>query len=91
MADGLIGTVFAQMGLDAAPFHQGLKNAEQSAKTSLLSIEMTAQKITGSISSAFTRMAGIVGIALGTGALINYARESIMLASRIETLGIVIG
>lgn len=84
------GSVFIDIIGDSSNFKKSLRDVEESAKASLLSTEMTAKQITNSISSAFTRMAGIVGVALGIGVLVNYARESIMLASRIETLGIVI-
>jgi hypothetical protein len=83
MADG---TVLIDMLLDSSQYDKGLKNAERAIQ----STEITAKQAVAGIASAFTRMAGIVGVALGTAALVSYAKESIMLAARIETLGIVI-
>jgi hypothetical protein len=80
MADGLIGTVFTQMVLDDTKYHQGLQNAE-----------FSTNKMANAITGTLTRLAGVMGIALSVGGLISYAKECVMLASRIETLGIVIG
>ncbi len=65
---------------------QGFKNLANNAEQSVNKMASAFEGLYGQL----TKLAAMLGVAFGVYEMINFAKESIMLAARVETLGVVL-
>lgn len=85
-SDSLIGTIFAQFLLDTSGYTSGLKEAENKGKESANIIETAFDKIGEKLKS----VAKIALAAFSAEKIVEYGKEAILLAARVDTLGLVL-
>lgn len=86
MAEGTVGTVFVDIEGRNNKFNDAVKEAQNTATKAAQSIEVSFARV----KEIFYGIAATAGISFSVNAIVAYAKETVMLAARVDTLSIVL-